>query len=316
MRFFEEMALSTALSLRLPVPLLWVRYVDDVLVLLPCREDFDTLLTFLNSLRSSICFTLELESDGHLPFLDMVIQRSEGSVVFDVYRKPTHTDKYLNRDSCHPPQVFKGLVAGLKKRAVTVCSSSKVSSELRHVRDTLSKNGYSQKDLSQLLSRKMNSRPRPVENKRAVVPYIPGLSHKVSRCFKKAGLEVSFKPPPTLRSFLFKKKPKQIVRHGFVYRIPCSTCSWSYVGETGRTLKERLTEHKRAVSQFVTSSEVANHVLETGHVMDWDKAECLSHESSYSRRLFKEAWFSRVYESGNRVFHDLDAAWNTLVPNT
>ena len=70
-----------------------------------------------------------------LPFLDMIIQRSEGGVVFDVYRKPTHTDKYLNRDSCHPPQVFKGLVAGLKKRVVIICSSSRVSSELHHLRD-------------------------------------------------------------------------------------------------------------------------------------------------------------------------------------
>ena len=216
MRFFEEMALSTALSRHLPVPLLWVRYVDDVLVLLPCKDDFDALLSFLNSLRNSICFTLELESDGHLPFLDMVIQRSEGGVVFDVYRKPTHTDKYLNRDSCHPPQVFKGLVTGLKKRAVTICSSSKVSSELRHLRDALAGNAYSQKDLSQLHSRRITSRPRSVVNKRAVVPFIPGLSHRVSRCFRKAGLEVSFKPPPTLRSFLCKKKPKQIEGLGLV----------------------------------------------------------------------------------------------------
>ena len=177
-------------------------------------------------------------------------------------------------------------------------------------------NAYSQKGLSQLHSRRITSRPRSVVNKRAVVLYIPGLSHRVSRCFKKAGLEVSFKPPPTLRSFLCKKEPKQIEGHGFVYRIPCSTCSWSYVSETGRTLKERLKEHKRAVSQFVSSSEVVNHVLETGHVMDWERAECLSRESSHSRRLFKEAWFSRVYDSGNRVFHDLDAAWNTLVPKT
>ena len=117
----------------------------------------------------------------------------------------------------------------------------------------------------------MASRRQRVETKRAVIPYIPDLSRRVSRCFKKAGLDVVFKPPPTLRSFLSKKKPEQIEGHGFVYRIPCSACPWSYVGETSRTIKERLDEHKRAVRKWSASSEVANHVLETGHGMDWDK---------------------------------------------
>ena len=143
--------------------------------------------------------------------------------------------------------------------------------------------------------------------------YVPGLSHKVSRCFRRAGLRVVFKPPPTLRSFLSKKKPKEIHGHGFVYRISCSLCPWSYVGETGRTIEERLVEHKRAVRQLATSSEIANHVLETGHRIDWEKYECLSQESSHFGRIFKEAWFSHKHSSGNRVFHDLDPAWNKFL---
>ena len=91
-------------------------------------------------------------------------------------------------------------MTGLKKNeAVTICS--KVSSELRHLRDALAGNAYSQKDLSQLHSRRITSRPRSVVNKRAVVPYIPGLSHWVSRCLRKAGLEVSFKTSYPVTSY-------------------------------------------------------------------------------------------------------------------
>jgi len=208
-------------------------------------------------------------------------------------------------------------VTGLKNRALLVlCSNFEVPAELSHIRSALNNNGYSRRDLSQLVPRRTAPSRRDSRMKRVTLPYIPGLSHKVDRCFRKAGLEVAHRPPPTLRSILCKKKPCDIKTHGFVYRIPCSSCSWSYVGETGRTIGERINEHKRAVRQWSVSSEVATHVSETGHGINWEMAENLSHEPFHFRRIFKESWFSKVHGSGNRVFHDLDVAWNGLLPLT
>ena len=130
--------------------------------------------------------------------------------------------------------------------------------------------------------------------------------------FKRARSDVCFKPPSTLRSLLCRKKPSSIEKLGLVYRIACSDCSWSYVGETGRTLRERVAEHRRAVKNFALSSEIANHVLETGHRMDWEGASSLARERGCFRRRFKEAWFSKFYSSSNRTFHDLDPAWDDL----
>jgi hypothetical protein len=43
------------------------------------------------------------EINGHLAFLDLNVHRTvEGELETDVYRKPTHTDKYLSYDSHHP----------------------------------------------------------------------------------------------------------------------------------------------------------------------------------------------------------------------
>jgi len=40
-------------------------------------------------------------------------------------------------------------------------------------------------------------------------------------------------------------------RQGAVYKIKCSDCQASYIGETGRNLNTRLTEHKRAKQEMV-----------------------------------------------------------------
>ena len=44
-----------------------------------------------------------IESDGKLPYLDVSIERlADGSLKTCIYRKPTHTDKYLDYASHHP----------------------------------------------------------------------------------------------------------------------------------------------------------------------------------------------------------------------
>ena len=89
----------------------------------------------------------------------------------------------------------------------------------------------------------------------------------------------------------------------------------SYVGETGRTLRERIQvqEHKRAVRAWSQSSEIANHVAETGLHINWEGATVLAREGSHFHRVFKEAWLSEVHGSENRVFHELDSAWDSLL---
>ena len=70
MEFFEELALESAPSR----PRLWKRYLDDTCCIL-MKGDVDGLLHYLNSVRPTIKFTMEVEEGGSLPFLDMRVNR-------------------------------------------------------------------------------------------------------------------------------------------------------------------------------------------------------------------------------------------------
>ena len=57
----------------------------------------------LNSIEPTIKLTTELEQEGSLPFLNtIVIRHSDGSLTTTVFRKKTHSDRYLDFDSHHP----------------------------------------------------------------------------------------------------------------------------------------------------------------------------------------------------------------------
>ena len=69
----EQRALATS-----PVkPFFWKRYVDyvDDVISAVSENEAERLLSHLNSVESSIHFTLEREQDRHLPFLDLNFSR-------------------------------------------------------------------------------------------------------------------------------------------------------------------------------------------------------------------------------------------------
>ena len=64
------------------------------------KEEF---FQHLNGIEEKIQFTAEnTKADGSLPFLDtLVTVKEDGSLSTSIYRKPTHTNQYLQWDSHH-----------------------------------------------------------------------------------------------------------------------------------------------------------------------------------------------------------------------
>ena len=67
------------------------------------REKLANFLTnffrLLNEVHPALTFTMESESQGQLPFMDVGIQRTDSTIVRSVYRKLTFTGLYTRWDS-------------------------------------------------------------------------------------------------------------------------------------------------------------------------------------------------------------------------
>ena len=118
--------------------------MDDTFTIIK-KNNRNSFLQHLNSIHPNIKFTCEeTRSDGSIPFLDILITPEEdGRLKTSVYRKPTHTDLYLQWDN-HYTVPSKYSVAGtLYHRAKTVCSNLQLlQGEEHHVFQALKRCKY------------------------------------------------------------------------------------------------------------------------------------------------------------------------------
>ena len=123
-------------------PKVWKRYVDDGF----CIINSNAVASFhdnLNSIDPDINFTVEHEKDNQLPFLDTLVTRQNNQIKIDVYRKPTHTDRYQDFKSHHPKTHKQYTINTLIHRTTTLpTTEGGVTNELNYVTDALTSNGY------------------------------------------------------------------------------------------------------------------------------------------------------------------------------
>jgi hypothetical protein len=162
MEHFEKLALDSA-----PYkPSLWRRYVDDTFAVWPHgSERLQDFFDHLNNLRPSICFTMEIKSDNAVSFLDVLVIREGTALVTQVYRKPTHTGRYLNFKSNHPPYVKRGLIKSLYDRAATICQGRQdLVKEVNNLRHDLQLNDYPRSFVDSVINSRDSGCPKKEEN--------------------------------------------------------------------------------------------------------------------------------------------------------
>ena len=126
----------------------------------------------------------------------------------------------------------------------------------------------------------------------ATIPYIQGVSESVTRISANIDVKVYMRPTSMIRSIL--SHPKDRVpddeKSDVIYKISCGDCDASYVGQTGRALKTRLTEHQKAVRNAdFSSSALAQHAWDNSHRIDWTSICVLGSEPRLPSRLSREA---------------------------
>ena len=115
---FMEHLENRAMSAFHTPPSLWLRYVDDTFCIIK-HSVVDDFHDFLNK-TTCLTFTVEHEANRAISFLDVAVTRTDNNLISTtVYKKPTHTDRYLHFDSHHPKHQKLAVARTLYNRSVT-----------------------------------------------------------------------------------------------------------------------------------------------------------------------------------------------------
>ena len=119
------------------------------------------------------------------------------------------------------------------------------------------------------LHQKANKMPNPftvklIEGASIVIPYIKGLSEQYRHTLAKYRVRIFFKGTSTIKSLpMHPKDPipdaqkTDIIYH---WKCPADNCTAEYIGETNRSLKERVSDHRNQ-----TISAIRNHHISTNN---------------------------------------------------
>ena len=131
----------------------------------------------LNSISPSITFTQEREQNQSLAFLDVKVTRNK-------YKKPTHTDRYLQFDSHHPKHHKFAVAKTLHNRINTLVTNSDDKATLhKQMQHTPTLNGFSRK-FSCLAPKEKPRCPTKSFKSFTSLPYIHGTTDKIQRVFE------------------------------------------------------------------------------------------------------------------------------------
>lgn len=276
-------------------------------------------------------FTTEEECNNQLSFLDVTVYRTdEGKMGTKVYRKSTHTNRYLNFASFHPKCHKISVVDSLITRALAICDNNSIKEELDFVTQQLMRNGYPKYFIKKRIDiqkgkcryKNNQSKSSSQENaKRAILPYYGSVTDDIAAYIRDTTeLELGYYPVTKISRFLNNYKDKLPKTDSGIYKIECEDCPAIYVGETGRGIQTRADEHRNHITNGnVKASAVANHVISENHRVNLKKITMIERESNYFRRKIKESLYIRkstVKMNQNNGIH-INPIWiDILIDNT
>ena len=239
----------------LVLPRTYFRYVDDTFAIFDSQELCEDFLTHLNALHPSLKFTCEMERNNALPFLDVLVEKSDGRLLTSVYRKPTFTGQYTRWDSFSATSYKLGLINNLVTRAIEICSPCKLSTELESVKRILRDNGYPDHVIDRGVQRAMDSRARPAVHGPKKCPVYLKLpwrgktsekfAHEIKKSVSRAYFTVSTRVIFTTNRMVPKTRKDVLPSpqlSNVIYQFQCR-CDAVYVGRTSQRLEDRIKQH-------------------------------------------------------------------------
>lgn len=281
------------------IPFIFI-FVDDTLLAVP-SDMVQYILDLFNSIHASLQFTIEVEQNGRIPFLDLLVIREDNQIVTDIYKKPTSSNRILNYHSQHPKYQKINIIREMVKKVLLNSHQRFHKTNIQNLRSVLKKNDYPTKliniiinDTKNNITRNHNSTNDNIVNY-SKLPNIKGLSRPLKNALKtnQTSKKIALYNTKTIKGLFTKLKDKTPIMEQFnvVYKIPCNNCKLSYIGQTSQQLKKRVAQHEydcRMSNVENPKTALAQHHATSGHHFSFNKTEILDREKKFYKRSFLE----------------------------
>ena len=192
-----------------------------------------------------------METSGSIAFLDVLLTRElDGLLYTSIFRKPTHTGRYLPFNSHHPFSQEVSIARTFYFRAEKIINNeSNRKSELSKIKDTLQSDEF---NCSNTFFSKTTQNRNSSNNCTTFVsiPYVQGVSEPIKRDLAQIGTEVALKPYFTLSSVF--RKPKDVI------------CDEKKFGTSKK-------EHVKTVKEMnLQKLALCQHIVTCDHFIVWD----------------------------------------------
>jgi hypothetical protein len=285
------------------LPFLYI-FVDDILTAI-LETIVDETLEIFNAINDKIQFTIEVECEHQIPFLDLKLTREDdGSISTEFYQKPCASGRILNFLSNRSAALKTNTAIGLIKRIYTFSSGKPEAQKRQIALNILRNNKFSKSLIHKLICEYKNKCPViPTDNESSAVTanvpttsfrYVRGLTERICQKIRmyNRNLVISTPPDKSLQNFFTKlkdKTPPELMSQ-LIYSIPCATCPLCYIGLTWKQYFDtRIVQHERQQRRVLSGeicgnkTAVTEHAQNEKHHFDFSRARIIDKSRNYHR---------------------------------
>ena len=209
----------------------------------------------ISNLHPNLNFTIEKEKDNRLPFLDVLLVRTDTELLTTVYRKPTFAGQYIPFQSFCPLSQKINLISCLVFRAFKICSKKLFDEELDKIKSIFGALGYPTHVIRKAISNTITKFEKPIKqgpNKCPVYLRLPYLGREaialesnvkniVNSTFRSVQLRISYFTRKPLNG-ICKDTTADHEKSNVIYKYRCH-CDSVYVGRTSQRFHIRRDQH-------------------------------------------------------------------------
>lgn len=274
-------------------------YVDDVFTIIPSKDIKSVHDTF-NSIDIDVQFTIEVEKNNTLPYLDILIIKDDKKIVTNIYRKSISSDRILNFNSEHPLQQKINVVTQLIKKIYSLSHPRFHQDNLLTLKNFLISNHYPHSLIIKLMNQINSNNQIPKEQSQCnktflKIPLINNLTANLINILKDTKFSIASYITKSNRNLYSSPKDKKplMQNSNIIYKIPCQDgCNLNYIGQTKQLLSARKNNHisdcNRSNINKNGKTALASHHFETGHSFNFNNIELLDRESNLKKRQYLE----------------------------